>query len=129
MREMDTETWWADTMAEARRQLNAIDPESLITDDLRTRINVAAGEIETLAREAKQLRERVESMWQEIGDLEDEEERLLDSKFQSDTPDWVQGLFGEMTGSEELWRGFHELLCVLHNAVPRYPNETLRERG
>lgn len=108
--------------------LRSVDAESLITDDLRRRIREAQGEVDKLADEARRLRRRVEDLYPTLVSLDDEHVQLLKTGFGGEIPDYpspdVMHPFDEMTGNDRVFDGFHQLLRMLHNTVPDYPNET-----
>lgn len=113
--------------------LQSVEAESLVSDDLRTRIQTSLDQITTLRHEASQLRERVENIYPQVQGLDEEHIRLLETRFPGDLPETtdysdVALEFNEMTGQEDVFRAFHDVLRVLHNTVPAYPNETRDRR-
>lgn len=108
--------------------LRSVGAESLITDDLRRRIRDAHGEIVKLTDEATRLRQRVEDLYPTLVRLDDEHVQLLKSGFGGEVPDYptpdVMHPFDEMTGNDQVFDKFHQLLRILHNTVPDYPHET-----
>lgn len=117
--------------AEAHRLLQEVDAESLITDDLRARIRAILEEITTLTDEAETLRRRVEDLYPRLNALDEGHTRLLETRFPDGIPcmQRVEGpdvatSFDEMTGNDKVSAAFHELLRVMHNTLPGYPNET-----
>jgi len=104
--------------------------EALATSELCSRVAVAQGEIDQLTARARELVRDVELSYANgVHALDAVHEASLHTVFPGDIPDDYDVHLYQLTGQEALFRSTHDLLHLLHNAVPTYPHMTVGDEG
>lgn len=115
----------SDTRDDARRELDQAGADTVIADDLRSRIDAAAEEVRLLTEQAEQLRSRVEDIWDDrLRALTRDHDKRLRTLFPEGVPSACYLEFEVMSGQATVYQSFHNLLRILHNTAPDYPNLT-----